>query len=109
MYSEIVQHPQFYLDSEGLFSPEATSFLMTGSHLEYLIKYLNSNLVTWMFKHYYAGGGLGEGFRYKKKFIKNLPIPDKKIIGINDSEIEIEVSKAYNLDKGDLAYIIDLM
>ena len=30
MYSEIVREPQFYLDSDGEFFPEATTFIMTG-------------------------------------------------------------------------------
>lgn len=77
VYSEIVRSPQFYLDTEN-FVPEATAFLMSGAHLEYLIKFLNSNAVAWLFKTYYAGGGLGDdGYRYKKAFLVNLPVPKK--------------------------------
>jgi len=37
---------------------------------------LNSKPVAFFFKTFYAGGGLGdEGFRYKKAFLENLPIP----------------------------------
>ncbi len=33
-------------------------------------------MVTFAFKTFYAGGGLGEsGYRYKKAFIERLPIP----------------------------------
>ncbi|MDD2245549.1 MAG: hypothetical protein PHI70_03300 [Proteiniphilum sp.] len=35
VYSEIVREPQFYLDNEGRFFPEATTFIMTGEYLEY--------------------------------------------------------------------------
>lgn len=69
LYSEIVTQPQFYLDATGNFVPEATSFVMTGLNLDILIKYLNSRVVSWIFKSYYAGGGLGNGFRYKKAFM----------------------------------------
>jgi len=37
---------------------------------------LNSNPATFFFKKFYAGGGLGEsGYRYKKAFLEQLPIP----------------------------------
>jgi len=75
VYSEIVREPQFYYDT-GKFYVEATAFLMTGSHLRYLCGLLNSRPVEFFFKRYYAGGGLGEeGYRYKKAFLENLPIP----------------------------------
>lgn len=75
VYSEIVRQPQFYLDSEGYFV-EATSFLMTGRNVKYICGLLNSKPVTYFFKKWYAGGGLGEeGYRYKKAFLENLPIP----------------------------------
>ena len=41
----------------------------------YLISLLNSDFITWVFKKFYAGGGLGgSGFRYKKQFILTLPL-----------------------------------
>ncbi len=74
MYSEIVQKPQFYYDN-GYFVPEASTFFLTGKYLKYLCIALNSKVVSYIFKKYYAGGGLGaSGFRYKKKFLINLPI-----------------------------------
>ena len=76
MYSEIVQEPRFYLDKSGFFFPEATTFIMTGENLEYLYNLFHSNTITYFFKKFYAGGGLGEnGYRYKKAFFENLPIP----------------------------------
>ncbi|MGL2661033.1 class I SAM-dependent DNA methyltransferase [Helicobacter pylori] len=80
VYSEIVQEPRFYLDNGecelGVFYAEATSFILTGEHLRYLLGMLHSKLITFAFKTFYAGGGLGEsGYRYKKAFIERLPIP----------------------------------
>ncbi|GAA9109479.1 class I SAM-dependent DNA methyltransferase [Helicobacter pylori] len=80
VYGEIVQEPRFYLDSGecelGYFYAEATSFILTGEHLHYLLGMLHSKLITFAFKTFYAGGGLGEsGYRYKKAFIERLPIP----------------------------------
>ncbi|MGL2756138.1 DUF7149 domain-containing protein [Helicobacter pylori] len=80
VYSEIVQEPRFYLDNGecelGGFYAEATSFILTGENLHYLLGMLHSKLITFAFKTFYAGGGLGEsGYRYKKAFIERLPIP----------------------------------
>ncbi|GAA7654732.1 class I SAM-dependent DNA methyltransferase [Helicobacter pylori] len=80
VYGEIVQEPRFYLDNGecelGVFYAEATSFILTGEHLRYLLGMLHSQLITFAFKTFYAGGGLGEsGYRYKKAFIERLPIP----------------------------------
>ncbi len=76
VYGEIVQEPRFYLDKLGYFYAEATSFILTGEHLRYLLGMLHSKLITFAFKTFYAGGGLGEsGYRYKKAFIERLPIP----------------------------------
>lgn len=76
VYSEIVHKPQFALDTEGLYFVNDTCFIMTGKNLHYIIALLNSQVVAWFFKKFYAGGGLGEnGYRYKKVFLENLPIP----------------------------------
>ncbi|GAA7628330.1 class I SAM-dependent DNA methyltransferase [Helicobacter pylori] len=80
VYGEIVQEPRFYLDNGecelGYFYVEATSFILTGEHLRYLLGMLHSKLITFAFKTFYAGGGLGEsGYRYQKAFIERLPIP----------------------------------
>ena len=48
---------------------------MTGKYLEYLLLAFHSKLLTYAFKTFYAGGGLGEtGYRYKKAFLENLPV-----------------------------------
>ncbi len=80
VYGEIVKEPRFYLDNGecklGYFYAEATSFILTGEHLHYLLGMLHSKLITFAFKTFYAGGGLGEsGYRYQKAFIERLPIP----------------------------------
>lgn len=94
VYSEIVKEPQFYLDNGefkfGSFYAEATSFILSGNEnfthsLHYLLGILHSKLITYAFKEFYAGGGLGEsGYRYKKAFLERLPIP--KV----DSKTEVE-------------------
>ncbi len=112
MYSEIVQEPRFYFDANGSFYNEATSFLMTGEHLEYLQKMLHSKLLAFAFKHYYAGGGLGEsGFRYKKAFLEKLPIikptteVEKTITNSSETAVDDLVAKLYDLSDSEIQFI----
>jgi hypothetical protein len=75
LYAEIVFDSAFYYDSK-FFYPEATTFTMTGERLMFLTALLNSKLLTYAFKKFYAGGDLrGDTFRYKKVFIELLPVP----------------------------------
>ena len=90
VYSEIVREPQFYLDCNGTFFPEATVFIMTGEGIEKLYYAFHSKLITYVFKRFYAGGGLGEeGFRYKKAFFEKLPIP-LSLLHMHVDELSIE-------------------
>lgn len=75
IYAEIVYDSAFYYDINSYY-PEATAFIMVGESLKYLTALLNSKLLTYAFKTFYAGGDLrGNTFRYKKAFLENLPIP----------------------------------
>ncbi len=114
MYSEIVQYPKFYMDEKGQFIPEATTFMITGSNLKYLYNMLQSRVVAYIFKQFYAGGGLGEkGYRYKKKFLEKLPIPEIKntptfesIISCDkNTDIEEECMRAYGFEEEEKAFI----
>ncbi|EBD1777534.1 class I SAM-dependent DNA methyltransferase [Campylobacter jejuni] len=104
VYSEIVRKPQFYLDTKLNFYAEATSFILTGENLKYLIAFLNNDFVAFIFKTFYAGGNLGEnGFRYKKAFLEKLPIPkiNSKNEKLADELINLvdEILKAKEQDK----------
>ena len=116
MYSEIVRAPQFFLDTESGFVPEATTFIMTGDNLEYLMLALHSKILTYAFKSYYAGGGLGEtGYRYKKAFIEKLPVPKPSDESVNNSKewvknseldkIDDLLAKSFNLTEEESLYI----
>jgi hypothetical protein len=74
VFSEIVSEPQFYYDTQKYY-PEATAFLITGENLKWLTAFLNSELITVLFRIFYAGGELVGKYRYKKAFLENLPIP----------------------------------
>lgn len=97
IYSEIVRQPQFYLDKSKQFFAEATSFVLTGKNLYYLLCLLHSKFITYCFKNFYAGGGLGVGYRYKKAYLENLPIP--QIPADKMSEFENLANELLNLNE----------
>ena len=97
LYSEIVRSPQFCLD-DGTYIPEASAFYLKGDNLNHLVSYLNSFVSAWIFKTYYAGGGLGDdGYRYKKAFLQNLPVPE---VAKGSNYFE-----AFRLDECEIDYI----
>ncbi|MDU7071436.1 Eco57I restriction-modification methylase domain-containing protein, partial [Campylobacter ureolyticus] len=97
IYSEIVRQPQFYLDKSKQFFAEASSFVLTGENLYYLLCLLHSKFITYCFKNFYAGGGLGVGYRYKKAYLENLPIP--QIPADKMSEFENLANELLNLNE----------
>lgn len=90
VYAEMVQSPQFYYDKEG-YNILNTAYLIVGKNLKYLIAFLNSNFITYAFKKYYSGGGLGKnGLRYIRNFVEKLPIkPYENGIYLEDKVTEI--------------------
>ena len=123
LYSEIVQDARFYLDNNNKFFPEATAFSLTGENLDYLCVCLNSSFISWVFKTFYAGGGLGEhGYRYKKAFLLELPLPhnllqieqvrdtvnacyEEKTASDFDSKVNEIIYKQYGLSAEEISYI----
>ncbi|WP_448824326.1 TaqI-like C-terminal specificity domain-containing protein, partial [Capnocytophaga gingivalis] len=109
LYSEIVKEPQFFLDKNGQFFAEATIFIMTGENLEYLYHLLHSKAITYFFKTFYAGGGLGgDGYRYKKVFLEKLPIPKPILpISLEENTIENSIYKLYGFSEEEIKFIKD--
>jgi hypothetical protein len=108
IYSEIVNKPQFFFDKGNNFLVEATGFYLTcDCDLEYLTTCLNSSTISFAYKRFYSGGGLGEqGYRYKKAFIENLPIPMQE--EFKNSEIkEKDIQVVLNLSKEEIKFIED--
>lgn len=106
IYSEIVKEPQFYLDLKGEFFPEATTFILAGEHLDFLYHALHTKIITYFFKTFYAGGGLGQkGYRYKKAYLENLPIPKPTKSSYREENIEKELSLLYKLTPEEIAFI----
>ncbi|MCX7759486.1 MAG: class I SAM-dependent DNA methyltransferase, partial [bacterium] len=75
VWQEIVYEPCFAYDKDKYYV-EATGFIMVGQELKYILGVLNSRIAGAIFKRFYSGGGLGEkGYRYKKYYLENFPIP----------------------------------
>ena len=53
IWGEISDKPKFAIDIDGIYTPEATTFMMTGNHLKYLLCFLNSTL-----SEYYGSSAL---------------------------------------------------
>lgn len=102
-----MREPQFFLDRDGQFYPEATVFIMTGKGIEYLYHAFHTNIITYIFKRFYAGGGLGEeGFRYKKAFFEKLPIPIKCVSDeFTASSAEQFLYNAFGLSNNEISFI----
>ena len=108
VYSEIVREPQFYLDNDGKFFPEATVFIMTGKGIEALYHAFHTDIITYIFKRFYAGGGLGEeGYRYKKAFFEKLPIPKECVSDdFDETTAEQKLINMFGLTAEEQAFIL---
>ena len=95
VYAEMVQSPQFYYDKDG-YNILNTAYLIVGKNLKYLIAFLNSNFITYTFKKYYSGGGLGKnGLRYIRNFVEKLPIKPYE----NEAYLEDKVTEILSTNK----------
>ncbi|MCF8356895.1 MAG: Eco57I restriction-modification methylase domain-containing protein [Melioribacteraceae bacterium] len=89
IWGEISDDPKFAYDDQKYFA-EATTFLMTGENLKYLLAILNSKVSEWYFKQIGTTTGMGTN-RWKKYKIELLPI--KKASKTEEKKIEKLVDK----------------
>jgi hypothetical protein len=75
IYADIVQdRGKFYYDEEKFYTND-TAFIISGEGIKPLTALLNSSLVSYIYKTFYSGGGLGDkGIRFKKEFLSKVPI-----------------------------------
>lgn len=74
VWGEISDRSKFAYDANRHFIPEATTFLMSGKNLPYLLCVLNSPLSEWFFSKLGTTTGVGT-VRWKKYTIEELLIP----------------------------------
>lgn len=84
IWGEISDKPKFAYDDQGFYA-EATTFLMTGEKLKFLLAILNSKVSEWYFSLIGTTTGMGTN-RWKKYKIELLPIK----IPAENQEKEIE-------------------
>jgi adenine-specific DNA-methyltransferase len=74
IWGEISDKPKFAYDEDGYYA-EATTFLMTGERLKFIVAILNSRLSEWYFNLIGTTTGMGTN-RWKKYKIELLPIKE---------------------------------
>ena len=112
VYQELTQGSCFYLDKEAKFFVSNTGYLITGNDLEYLILFLNSKFVEFIFKSFYSVSLGGSGIRWLAQCIENLPIPFVKDSDYKklktEEEIEKYIYKKYDLSEEEINHINSL-
>ena len=69
-------YPYFYFDRQNFYI-EATNFMMTGYNIDIVCSFLASDLGFYLFSKLFTGPQFDEtGFRYKKVYLNELPIPE---------------------------------
>jgi hypothetical protein len=88
IWGELSDEAKFTFDEAGHYV-EATTFLMTGEHLKYLLAVLNSKAAQWYFEKITTTSGMGTN-RWKKYKIELLPVPEP------DAETEEKIESLVN-------------
>ena len=107
IWGEISDKPKFAIDIEGKFYPEATTFLMTGNHLKYLLCFLNSTFSEYFFAKYGTTTGMGT-LRWKKYLIELLPVPAVSIEKEQELETLLDNLLNSNTDSEKNKYIYEI-
>ncbi len=127
VWGEISDIPKFAYDDENYYV-EATSFIMTGGKLKYLLAILNSRVSEWYFNQISTTTGMGTN-RWKKYKIELLPVkqpsklvetkienlvdqllhsrkidPDNKDVNL-ENELDKVIYSLYGLNKEDIEII----
>ncbi len=95
VWGEISDKPKFAFDDTGYYA-EATTFLMTGEKLKFLLAILNSKVSEWYFNLIGTTTGMGTN-RWKKYKIELLPI--KVPSESQEQKIEILVNEILSIKK----------
>jgi len=75
VWQELAQGSQFALDEEGRFFVSNTAYIMTGTHLRYLLGYLNSRLNEITYSRWYCTKLGSSGTRWLKQHVLSIPVP----------------------------------
>ena len=89
VWGEISDRSKFAYEADRHFIPEATTFLMSGKSLPYLLCVLNSPLSEWFFSKLGTTTGVGT-VRWKKYTIEELLIPKAEEYVVDQIECLVE-------------------
>jgi hypothetical protein len=97
VYPDITENLSFCLINEDIYCSNTAYFISSDTeNLEYLLKYLNSDLINWYYKT--LSVQLGEAaVRMFTIYVLNIPIPRN---GVKD------IYKSYNLTEEEVEFII---
>lgn len=110
VWGEISDKPKFAYDDSNYFA-EATTFLMTGEKLKFLLAILNSKVSEWYFNQISTTTGMGTN-RWKKYKIELLPIANASKTQENELTVKVNAilkAKAKGADTTALEREIDDM
>ena len=102
VYQELTQGSSFAIDTKGEFFVSNTAYLITGNDLEYLLLFLNSEIVEYAYKTFYATMLGQNGIRWLAQHIHNLPIPKRNVM---DKEKDLNVAESFGLTNEEVDYI----
>ena len=88
IWGELSDKAKFAFDDENHYV-EATTFMMTGTSLKFLLAILNSRAAQWYFEQITTTSGMGTN-RWKKYKIEQLPVP------VPTQEIELHIETLVN-------------
>jgi len=75
VWQELAQGSQFAFDGKGRFFVSNTAYIMTGTHLRYLLGYLNSRLNEITYSRWYCTKLGSSGTRWLKQHVLSIPVP----------------------------------
>lgn len=75
VWQELAQGSQFAFDGKGQFFVSNTAYIMTGTHLRYLLGYLNSRLNEITYSRWYCTNLGSSGTRWLKQHVLSIPVP----------------------------------
>ena len=74
VYQELTQGSQFAYDANGEYYINNTAYLITGKELKYLLAFLNSTLINFVYSRFYSTRIGGKGVRWLYQNMIMLPI-----------------------------------
>jgi hypothetical protein len=75
VWQELAQGSQFAFDGKGRFFVSNTAYIMTGTHLRYLLGYLNSRLNEITYSRWYCTKLGSSGTRWLNQHVLSIPVP----------------------------------